>query len=273
VNSQDLQVIGLCRFSYPAFGGFQVEHETIEERRAYLYAPDRMDDRMQTFESIALPGLKAQTDPNFEFLIVVGTCLPETYRAELEAMIADMPQAKIVAEEPARHRPVMKRIINDHLRKDATLPSLQFRHDDDDAVAVNFVERFRQAAADCAGLITTNETVGIDFNRGFSARPTAEGMLSSPSFMPYYGVALGMSVSPTTDKTIMNFGHNKINRVMPTVTFSDEDMFVRGHNDFNDSRQKAKVTRVNLEPLNSDGEAHFKQRFAIDCDQVRRVFG
>jgi hypothetical protein len=31
-----MQVIGLCRFSYPASGGFQRIHETNEERRAYL---------------------------------------------------------------------------------------------------------------------------------------------------------------------------------------------------------------------------------------------
>jgi len=273
MNSQDMQVIGLCRFSYPALGGFQVEHDSIDDRRAYLYAPKRMEERLRTFETIALPGLKAQTDQNFDFLIVVGTCLPAPYRAQLEAMIADMPQARIVAEEPARHRPVMKRIINRHLREGAELPSLQFRHDDDDAVAVNFVESFRETAQDCAGLLAKNATVGIDFNRGFSAQPTASGMLSSPTLLNYYGVALGMAVAPWAEQTIMNFSHNKINQSMPTVTYTDEDMFVRGHNDFNDSRQKANVRRVNLTPLDKEGEAHFKTRFAIDSDQVRRVFG
>lgn len=272
MNSQDMQVIGLCRFSYPALGGFQVEHESIEERRAYLYAPERMEDRMRTFETIALPGLKAQTDQRFEFLIVVGTCLPASYREQLEAMIVDMPQAKIIAEEPARHRPAMKRIINGHRREYDTLPCLQFRHDDDDAVAVNFVERFREAAQDSAGLIAKNPTVGIDFNRGFSARPTAGGMLATPSLLNYYGVALGISVAPSVEQSIMNFSHNKLPQAMPTVTYTDEDMFVRGHNDFNDSRQKANVKRVDLTPLDKDGEEHFKTRFAIDSDQVRRAF-
>jgi hypothetical protein len=36
-----MQVIGLCRFSYPAIGGFQVEHETLEERIALLRAINR----------------------------------------------------------------------------------------------------------------------------------------------------------------------------------------------------------------------------------------
>lgn len=272
MNSQDMQVIGLCRFSYPALGGFQVEHESIEDRRAYLYAPDRMEDRLRTFETIALPGLKAQTDQNFEFLIVVGTCLPALYRSQLEEMISDMPQAKIVAEKPAKHRPVMKRIFNRFRRENDTLPCLQFRHDDDDAVAVNFVARFREAAQDCSGLLAKSPTVGIDFNRGFSARPTSGGILSEPSLLNYYGVALGMSVSPWVEQSIMNFSHIKLPQSMPTVTYTDEDMFVRGHNDFNDSRQKANVKRVNLTPLDAEGEAHFKTRFAIDSNQVRRAF-
>ena len=34
-----MRVIGICRFSYPALGGFKRMHETVEEREAYLYAP------------------------------------------------------------------------------------------------------------------------------------------------------------------------------------------------------------------------------------------
>ena len=32
-----MQVIGICRFSYPAEGGFQRLHESLEERCAYMY--------------------------------------------------------------------------------------------------------------------------------------------------------------------------------------------------------------------------------------------
>lgn len=272
LNSQDMQVIGLCRFSYPALGGFQVEHDDIDARRAYLYAPERMEERLRMFETIALPGLKAQTDQNFDFLIVIGDCMPVPYLERLRAMIEDMPQAKLVAEKPKRHRAVMKQVINGHLDQSVALPSLQFRHDDDDAVAVNFVERMRAVAQDCMGLITSQAAVGIDFNRGYSAKPSAEGVLSTPSYMPYYGVALGMAVAPWHDQTIMNYGHSKLPQVMPTVTFTDEDMFVRGHNGFNDSRQKKHVKPIELELLDAKGEAHFKERFAIDCDQVRRAF-
>ena len=40
-----VQMLGLCRFSYLGGGGFQVGHETIEARRAYLYNPQRLARR------------------------------------------------------------------------------------------------------------------------------------------------------------------------------------------------------------------------------------
>ena len=70
-----MQTIGLCRFSYPAISGFQIEHDTIEERRDYLYAPKRLNERFHLFETLTLPGLRAQTDQEFDFVIVVGDCL------------------------------------------------------------------------------------------------------------------------------------------------------------------------------------------------------
>ena len=74
-----MQVIGFCRFSYPAEGGFQVEHGSIRDRMAYLYAPARMEERLRHFECICLPGLKGQTDPDFTLVVMTGPDLPEPW--------------------------------------------------------------------------------------------------------------------------------------------------------------------------------------------------
>ncbi|NDH71202.1 MAG: hypothetical protein EBY50_02240, partial [Rhodobacteraceae bacterium] len=34
-KNDQMQVIGLCQFSYSALGGFQREHETTEQRKAF----------------------------------------------------------------------------------------------------------------------------------------------------------------------------------------------------------------------------------------------
>ena len=265
-----MQVIGFCRFSYPAEGGFQVEHDDAAARAAYLYAPERIEARFRQFETICLPGIAAQTDPDFLFLVLVGEAMPAPLRARLERLLAPVPQARIVARPPGPHRQVCQEVIND--ARDMRAPCLMFRHDDDDAVAVTFVERLRAAAADCAALTRAHRLVGFDWNRGWVARPTTEGIRAEPNVTPYWGVAQAAAVQPGVRLTLMNFAHNRINRFMPTVTFTHEEMYVRGHNDHNDSRQKAHVAPVELPLLDAAGEAQFRARFAIDADHVRAVF-
>ncbi|WP_236640739.1 glycosyltransferase, partial [Sulfitobacter sp. HI0023] len=87
-----MQAIGLCRFSYPAIGGFQVGHESMADRIAYLYAEERLEERFRLFETVALPCLRAQTDPDFELIVVIGDSLPAPARARLEALLEDLPQ-------------------------------------------------------------------------------------------------------------------------------------------------------------------------------------
>lgn len=266
-----MQVIGLCRFSYPGDGGFQVEHDDLAERIAYLYDDGRMEDRFRQFECITLPGLKNQTDPDFTFVIVVGDQMPDKWRRRLDELVADMPQAIIRALPPGPHRAVMQAAIND-AKEDPAKPCLQFRHDDDDAIAIDFVERLRGVAADCAGLIAERRLVAIDFIHGYSAEAGPDGIRAVENIMPLYGVALGMAVKGGVQQTIMNFGHKKLNRFMPVISLTDKAMFVRGHNRFNDSRQKPGIKTPDFQLLDPLGEAEFGARFAIDCDQVRRVF-
>ena len=114
--------------------------------------------------------------------------------------------------------------------------------------------------------------MGFDWNRGYVARPDAEGICAEETVTPYWGVAEAMAVAPGVKQSTMNFGHNKIMRFMPTVTFTDRPMYVRGHNEHNDSRQKKHVKPVAMPRLDGDGEALFRERFAIDADQVRRIF-
>ncbi|WP_050931497.1 putative rhamnosyl transferase [Aestuariivita boseongensis] len=266
-----MQVIGLCRFSYPGEGGFQVEHGSIEERIAYLYAPERMEARLAQFEAITLPGLKAQTDPDFTFVIVIGDSLPDIWRARLETLIADFPQAQLQAHPPGPHRKVMQGAIN-AARLDMAAPCLQFRHDDDDAVAVDFVERLRAAAREHAQLLEKNRLVAIDFEKGFSARPGPDGIDAMETRLSLYGVALGMAVRGGAKQTIMNFAHKKLGKFMPVIRYDDSPMFVRGHNDHNDSRQKAGVPPLPLSPLDAETQQLFEDRFAIRQATVRRVF-
>lgn len=266
-----MQTIGICRFSYPGDGGFQVEHSSLQERMDYLYAPARMAERFATFETMMLPPLKAQTNDDFTLLIVIGESLPPVYRERLQAAVADMPQAAVRAYPPGPHRKVMQEAINEVRRFDDDA-CLQFRMDDDDAVACTFIERLREAAQDVRPMAANHRHIAIDFNQGYIARPSASGLDVAPTNAPYTTAGLALMFKPELRLSVMNFAHMKVGQKMPTVTFAGEDMLIRGHNDYNDSRQKPGVRTPKLAPLDTDGKAHFKATYNIDADAVAQAF-
>lgn len=265
-----MQAIGLCRFSYPALGGFQVEHETIEDRIAYLYADARIEERFQLLETVALPCLRAQTDPDFTLIIVIGDQFPAHHEARLEKLVENLPQALVHKEPPRKQREVMKEILND-ARLDPSKPCLQFRYDDDDAVSVDFIEKLRKTAEATLRLLADHKTVAFDWNRGYVAEFGPQGIAAVEMFRQFYVASMGMYIRGNCPLTIMNFAHEKIPQFMPAISLSDPHMWVRSHNSSNDSRQKP-VRQIAVDPLSPDQQKLFMDRFAIDADHVRKVF-
>lgn len=266
-----MQIIGLCRFSYLGLGGFQVRHDSLEDRAAYLYAPHRMEQRFRTFETITLPPLRAQTDPDFTLLIVTGESLPGPYYSRLMALVGDMPQVVVQKHPPDDHRKRMRKAINS-VRQFDPAPCAQFRMDDDDAVACSYVEKLRQAMRDVAGLIKKERHIAIDFNTGFVARPGVDGLYTSQVNNAYSSAALAIIFRREVSQSVMNFSHMSVGRDMPTVTFTGEPMLIRGRNDYNDSRQNAGTMPIKLTLQSPEEELHFKQVFNIDANHVRQVF-
>ncbi|MDF1715643.1 MAG: putative rhamnosyl transferase [Antarcticimicrobium sp.] len=266
-----MQVIGICRFSYLGFGGFQIEHRDLAERAGFLYDPTRMEERFRTFETLTLPPLRAQTDDDFTLLIVTGHSLPAPYLERLHALVADMPQVVIQTHAPGKHRQVMQEAINS-VRRTSKEPCLQFRMDDDDAVARVYVERLRAAAHDLRKFARNHRHIAIDFNQGYLVGLGASGLSAAPTLHPLTTAALALMLKPSVNLSVMNFAHQKLARMMPTVTLTGEDMLLRGHNAFNDSRQKPGVTPVDLIPLDPAQEALFRQVYNVDADHVRRVY-
>ena len=267
-----MQTILFCRFSYPAEGGFQVDHDSIEERRAYLYDPARMEARLALFEHFCLPGLKAQTEPDFDLVVLVGTCLPDRYLARLQTLLGDLPQARIIARDPAPHRQVCQSVLN-AARKHINQPCLQVRHDDDDALAVDFVARLHKAVADCAALVLGHKLVGFDWNRGHTLRRSDINRFEiAETVTPYLGVAQAMAVQGGVRQSQMNFAHSRINRFMPTVSFTDPPMFLRAQHAHNDSRQKPNVAHPDFHAPTLDHIEMLGRRFALTADAVELAF-
>lgn len=260
-----LQVIGLCRFSYPALGGFQRQHDNPRERAGYLYEPARLDERFRLFESLTLPGIRGQTDPDFTFLVVIGDDFPQ--RDRLEALLADIPQAVIRAYPPRPHREVMQEAINT-LRDDNAALSLQFRLDDDDGVNRRFVARLKRVARECRGLLTRQPKSVIDFTHGYLVRPSARG-IEAESVVRLGWPAVAMAFRKGNRMSVMNFAHHTVWRTAPTILLDDRDMYVRGWHPHNDSDLRPGEA---MAPLDPEGEARFRDAFGIDCGQIRALW-
>ena len=259
-----LEVIGLCRFSYPALGGFQHQHESARARARYLYAPERLEERFRLFETITLPSLRAQSDQDFTFLVVIGTDFPQ--RDRLEALLADLPQAVIRAYPTGgKHREVMIDAIT-RARRPGHHFSLQFRLDDDDGLGRHFVERLRATVHEAQPIFARNRHVAVDFNHGHVARCSRDGIHALPVIRPYWTPGLAVVLRKDCSLTVMSFNHGKLWKRMPGITLTEPDMFIRGLNAHNDSS-----VEVDEKPqlLDKRQEAAFLKAYGVSADAVR----
>lgn len=264
-----MRVIGICRFSYPAFGGFKRMHDSIEAREAYLYDPERLTLRFRHFEMLTLPSIAAQRDKRFTFLVVTGERLPQPWRERLHDLCASVPQIKIVTAPPQRHRTAMQEAIQTELG-DTPDPSLQFRLDDDDAVDISFVRSIRRTARLTQKLSTDWRHLAIEFSNGYSVKLTPDGLRAAQIQAQFYSCGLAVMFRPGDDKTVMNFPHHKLHHKMPTLINPLPEMFLRALHADNDSGASGEESA--LQPLDEQQRILFKRRFNVDDDAVRASF-
>lgn len=89
---------------------------------------------------------------------------------------------------------------------------------------------------------------------------------------PYLGVAQAIRVAGGARLGAMNFAHGRIHRFMPTATFNDPPMFLRGITGRNDSRQKPRAAALPFERPSPEVRAMLARRFALTADAARRAF-
>lgn len=230
-----VQMLGLCRFSYLGLRGYQKDHATIEERRAYLYDPARLARRWHWFTELALPGWRAQSDPDFTLVILTGPDLPQPYLSRLHDLAAQIPQVRLELVPPMeRHLAACRAAIAPHV--DATADVIgHFRHDDDDAVALDYIEQARKDFARVRGLWKADKLLSLDYSRGVMLRPDGDRMAFTPRICQNMGVALTLFMAPDADATALHYDHSKLPRWMPGVAVTRPLMFLRSVHGDSDS--------------------------------------
>ena len=230
-----VQMLGLCRFSYVGLRGYKRDHADYAARRAFLYDPARLARRWFLFTRIALPAWRAQTDPDFTLVVMTGPDLPEPYRARLQDLAAEIPQLRLAFVAPMeRHLDACRAAIAPHVDPRADVIG-HFRHDDDDAVAVDYVAAARQDFGCVLPLWQQEGRLSLDHARGIMLRIGPEGVTLTPRMCHNMGVALTVFARPEDETTALHFDHSCIGNWMPGVQITRPLMFLRSLHDDSDS--------------------------------------
>jgi hypothetical protein len=267
-TDKGIQVLGLTRFSVPSAGAFQIEHASIEERRTYLYDPARLAQRFAWFEQVTLPGIAAQKDSAFRLIVLLGEDFPEPWRARMLALVATVPQLTAHFAPPEHHRKICADAIAAHTDPAAEVV-LQFRLDDDDAVAVDFTRRLRRDwrklkafHADQGG------PIALDYTRGLNLFAKSNGAIEIvPRREAYLGVAFAIATRPGDGHHILGYMHHVIWQEMATVSLPDEIMWLRGAHGANDSGSPGR--KPQFDATEAELRQALRKRFRIDVQAFK----
>lgn len=269
-----VQVLGLCRWSYPSeLKAFNTEFESEEALRAHLYGAGRMAVRLFYLEHVVLPCVAAQSDPEFTLVLMMGDQLPEPYRAQVLALIGGIPQIKpVFVPEGQNHRTICREVMMAERDPEARAVA-EFRLDDDDAVAVDFVARTRAMFGAVRPAFRESKRAALDFCRGFVLATGAEGIEYRPVLAPYWTPALVIYVKPVNNGSLLDYPHMKVWKRMPTLTLQKDVMFLRGAHDDNDSAIALRAQGREDFPVDlTQMPGLLRDRFGIDIEAMENAW-
>lgn len=266
---QDNQIVGVCRFSFPATGGFKLSRTGPDGVIEALYAPERMRLRFAYFESICLPSLAAQTDPDFKLVVLTGDAMPVKWRRRLKRLRAAYPFLELCAVEPMGPLQATRRAFR--IGATENIPFVTgFRLDDDDAVACDYIERLRATSDQLIeiGWARAETPVAIGFQSGVYWSLNQPGL---PLFRHTEARPLGQGSAMITSydmrHNIYRWNHTYLLARARCWTDPAPDMFLRTLHGGNDSTRTVPVNAELLLP--EEAEAVLSARFGLDAQGIR----
>lgn len=258
------QIIGLMRFSYPAKEGFSVSQMEETDLEAHLYDPERLEKRFKYLETITLPSLAGQTDPDFVQVILGGTSMPFRFKKRLRALEEQYAFLKCVFLPRMGALGAAKRAFRRGIAEGATHVT-GFRIDDDDAVSVDYIARTRDLADKVIGAGLADRPYIIAFSKGVywdmnsPSKPFHEFREAQP-----LGLACAMITTAEMETCVYRYNHRRLACHVPTYMDPDEFMFLRTLHQHNDSGRKIPphAQRMDLER----GRRLMENRFSLDAD-------
>lgn len=255
-----VQAIGLCRFSYLGTGGFKIAHDTLDDHRRYLYDPRRLDLRMIWFEQVFLPSWHLQTDPDYTMVVLLSEDFPTRYRTRIEDLTRNIPQFRLTWHPPGPHREVCNAAVKSVIDPAADVTA-QFRLDDDDAVAVDYIAALRRDFALLQPFYREKGQMALDYMRGVLLVDRSGVVDVHPRLVQSWAAGMTLFLPRGDERSVLDFPHHKVELKMPVTLMSDQLMFARGSHAANDSVIQEGGTGFHFPPAKVD--AALLSRFGI----------
>lgn len=260
------QITGLVRFSYPSLSGFTRADGSLEALRARLYDRTRLERRFHLFEGLTLPSLVAQTDPDFGLIILTGDDLPGWAVDRLQAAIAGLADARVLALPAQHHYPATQRALAGVAAPKATHLTT-FRLDDDDALDRDHIARMRRRTAGLARFLDPEQPFVTGSNRGYFLELSAEGnqLYDVAEKLPL-GIGLAMTAPVACVDNIFRRNHRLLAQFYNTFTDGETPAFIRTVHDDNDSAPYSSGQTRQMTPRAI--VADIMARFPFDVDHL-----
>jgi len=148
----------------------------------------------------------------------------------------------------------------------------EFRLDDDDAIAVTYVETLRRLHRKMSRIAGPKGRVALDHGRGVVLEAKPDGPIVPHGLVTQcWSAGLALYARPGDDGTIMDFPHHRIWMRMPYVNLTDQTMFIRGDHGGNDATTPWAGTGPFPVP-DAEWPKLLRTRFAVDIARFRSVW-
>ena len=164
-----LKTIGLLRFSVLSQSYYSERFDSLEEKAAHLFTPERLALRFHFFEKLCLPSLANQTDADFEAIVMTSDQMPARYQDHLRALLKPYPNIHFRAVSAGKQYPMLKEAYNS-VAVEGFTHRIMFRLDDDDALDKNFIRRTKHLSRGLFHFHEDPPPTIIAYNRGFYVR-------------------------------------------------------------------------------------------------------
>lgn len=260
-----VQAIGVCRFSLLTTAGFKSGPQSQDERAAYLFEDRRMAIRMAWFRHVVVPSIRAQTDRDFTFVVLTSTLLPQKWRDQLSEAVEGVSEIELDFADPGKHYQLANNAIIRRIAPETDVVA-QFRLDDDDAVAHDYIHRVRQDFDETLlPLYRRFNAVCSDYSNGFVLDTDGNTTRFLRLQVTTWPCAQTVYLPANSKQALFSWGHHQLHSVMPTVTFCDGNMFMRGRHSENDSGVRVRA-QDNVKEWGTDA---LMRRFGINLADLQ----